>query len=175
LRLPWFSWAATDFLQTVLQPGLRIFEWGSGGSTLFFLEAGCIVTSAEHDPGWRDRVARAAAEAGLDDRLEMRLLTSPETEPRRYVESVLVGAPWDIVVVDGYECVEVSRRECVETARAALRGRGLLVLDDAYRAAYADVPSRLAAWKRRSFRGLGPARLGVTQTDVYTAPPGSPD
>src|SRR5437899_11192579 len=37
LELPWFSYAAIDFLATELRPDVEVCEYGSGGSTLFFV------------------------------------------------------------------------------------------------------------------------------------------
>ena len=36
LEVPWFSYAAIDFLDGFLRPGMMVCEYGSGGSTLFF-------------------------------------------------------------------------------------------------------------------------------------------
>ena len=36
LELPWFSYAAIDFLKQYLRADMRVGEYGSGGSTLFF-------------------------------------------------------------------------------------------------------------------------------------------
>ena len=36
LEVPWFSYAAIDFLETFLQPNMNVCEYGSGGSTVFF-------------------------------------------------------------------------------------------------------------------------------------------
>ncbi|MBU6399666.1 MAG: hypothetical protein KGS61_05060, partial [Verrucomicrobia bacterium] len=34
LELPWFAYAAIDFLDRYLRPDMRVCEYGSGGSTL---------------------------------------------------------------------------------------------------------------------------------------------
>ncbi len=36
LELPWFSYAAIEFLDSWLSPPMKVCEYGSGGSTLFF-------------------------------------------------------------------------------------------------------------------------------------------
>src|SRR5947207_2879388 len=38
LELPWFSYAAIDFLKSYLGNEMQVFEFGSGGSTLFFAQ-----------------------------------------------------------------------------------------------------------------------------------------
>jgi hypothetical protein len=47
---------------------------------------------------------------------------------------------------------------------------GILVLDNADQKQFDHVPQLLNGWQRTAFRGLGPARSWVTQTDVYRAP-----
>src|SRR5688572_27506537 len=49
--LPWLPAAAVSFLDDKLA-GLSVFEWGSGGSTLWFAERARSVVSVEHDPVW---------------------------------------------------------------------------------------------------------------------------
>jgi hypothetical protein len=41
IELPWISYAAIDFLDGYLKPDMTVYEYGSGGSTLFFCFASC--------------------------------------------------------------------------------------------------------------------------------------
>lgn len=43
-------------------------------------------------------------------------------------------------------------------------------MDDSYRHAYQEVHQILQGLKRKVCRGLGVARLGMTQTDIYLYP-----
>ena len=88
----------------------------------------------------------------------------PEWE--RYVNEVHNGAPWDCIIVDGL--IE-SRLRCVQQADGLLKTGGFILLDDAHWPKYADIPGMLRAYKRLRFRGLGPERTYVTQTDIYVA------
>src|SRR5215204_4452964 len=56
LELPWFSYAAIDFLQDFLQSGMSVCEFGSGGSTLFFARRVKSVYSIEDNPKWFELV-----------------------------------------------------------------------------------------------------------------------
>lgn len=108
--------------------------------------------------------------------LELRLV-NPERAGvrgvRDYVEQIHRGGPWDVVVIDGPEDSSFKRMDCVQEAAKATKSGGMVILDDSYRAAYRDVGKVLLGWQRLTFRGLGAARLGVTQTDIWFAP-GSP-
>lgn len=52
--IPWIPFAARDFLEPKLQPHMKVFEWGSGGSTIWFAQRVAHVTSIEHWDRYRD-------------------------------------------------------------------------------------------------------------------------
>src|SRR5262245_30740131 len=54
--LPWMSWQAIDYLEIAIRPGMRVFEWGGGGSTIFFAEHGCHVTTVESSGVWKNMI-----------------------------------------------------------------------------------------------------------------------
>src|SRR5262249_36631229 len=51
-REPWIVFDAIDFLNIYDLQNKRVFEYGSGGSTLFWLKKGAICVSVEHDRAW---------------------------------------------------------------------------------------------------------------------------
>src|SRR5947209_17002794 len=57
-EIPWFSYAAIDFLESFLQPQMVAFEYGSGGSTLFLAKRVKYVYSVEDNPEWFERVCQ---------------------------------------------------------------------------------------------------------------------
>ena len=56
-RKPWLVFRARRMLNKITFKGMRVFEYGSGGSTLFFLDKGCMVSSVEHDPLWYNKIS----------------------------------------------------------------------------------------------------------------------
>ncbi len=50
--LPWLTFDAIDFIRARLDKNSRVFEYGSGGSTLFWISLGLMCVSIEHDPAW---------------------------------------------------------------------------------------------------------------------------
>ncbi len=175
LAVPWISWPCIDFLRERFPEGSRVFEWGGGGSTVFFLRLGGRVTTVESSAYWRDQISTILRDRapGAGDRLELRYVPAEEGGDeaiQAYVESVRDGAPWDLILVDGLQTDRVSRVPCVHEAKALVRPGGLVVVDDAWRVEYQDVPSILEGFERWEFWGLGPGRQGVTKTDVYRRP-----
>src|SRR5258706_9183602 len=51
-RTPWIVFDAIDFMKSISLEGKRVFEYGSGGSTLFWLKRGAECVSVEHDEQW---------------------------------------------------------------------------------------------------------------------------
>ena len=54
--MPWITFAAITYLKQVLSPDMRVFEYGTGGSTLFFARRVAEVISVEHDPVWYEQL-----------------------------------------------------------------------------------------------------------------------
>lgn len=171
--LPWMSWKAIDFLQGHITPALRVFEWGGGGSTIFFADRGCHVTTVESNEFWKDVIQNHCRVMEKSGSLELRFIPAETRDSHaitKYIQSVEDGAPWDVIVIDGLEESYISRIDCIKKISGAVRKGGIAILDDSYRSEYKNVPNILHGWERKVFRGLGPGRLGVTQTDVYYAP-----
>src|SRR5690349_1289947 len=49
---PWFAPGAVERLEGVVATEAKVFEWGAGASTLWFLSRGCKVVSFETDRSW---------------------------------------------------------------------------------------------------------------------------
>src|SRR5262245_35793658 len=67
LETPWFSYAAIDFLDHFVQRGMTVFEYGSGGSTLFFARRAKTVYSVEDNLTWHELVSNRLKQKGLNN------------------------------------------------------------------------------------------------------------
>ena len=166
LDVPWWCLDAMRQVDAFLadRPGARVFEYGSGASSLWLARRAGHVTSVEHDRDWYATIAaRAAAHANLEVRLEPPEQATGPVEPRylsdkpgwrgrsfqRYVTSIERAAgPFDLIVIDG-RC----RSGCLELAAGHLKADGMIVFDNVTRRRYrrAVDASGLSA---RVFRGL---------------------
>jgi SAM-dependent methyltransferase len=192
-RLPWIVFEATDFLADFLnrerQRGrpLRVFEYGSGGSTLFWLAFGAAVVSVEHDPQWYARLRqRLDAASPVDYRLVLPepgaidSRTADIADPgcylsddasfrgctfRDYVSQIdpFPDGHFDVILIDGR-----ARPACIRHSVDKVRPGGLLVLDNADRPYYtARTQSYLSSFARYEFRGPVPGITLLGQTDIY--------
>jgi hypothetical protein len=185
--LPWLVYDAIDHLDAIDMRGWRVFEYGSGGSTRYWLRRAASVISVEHDPAWHARVRAAiAGPAPLDYRL-----APPEPDPApgadrdpadpaacvsgsyprdrlrytRYVAQIdgCADGSLDLVLVDGR-----ARPACLARAAPKLRRGGLLVLDNSDRPYYtARLGDALAGFRPLVFRGVLPCIPVFSETTVY--------
>jgi hypothetical protein len=58
-EIPWITFPAIRFLKAFLSKEMRVFEYGSGGSTIFFSQRVKEVVSVEHDPKWKSLVVES--------------------------------------------------------------------------------------------------------------------
>lgn len=166
---PWISYAATDWLAGHLRPAMRVFEYGSGGSTLFLSARVSAVVSVEDDAAWLALVKARLAELGRQN-VELRHRAFDFKQPRdfhssAYVAAVREGGPWDIIVVDGQDWTFRERPVCFAAAQECVASGGVIVVDDSWRYPHLREASR--ANRVQIFESVGPGRIGVTSTDVY--------
>ncbi|MEO8276026.1 MAG: hypothetical protein ABI639_07385 [Thermoanaerobaculia bacterium] len=170
--LPWTSWASIQYLDSIDLTDRTVFEYGGGGSTLYFLRRGCVVTTVENNEAWASRIRERAGP--FAQRLTLKVIDMPEhpddsfrSLANAYVNSVNCAALWDIILVDGADGDLRLRMECLAISRQLSPPGGLVILDDSWRREYVCASTIMDGFSRRQFRSLGPARLGVTQTDIY--------
>lgn len=172
--LPWMTYDAIDFLGTISGNRCKVFEWGSGGSTLFFAQRCARVVSVEHDKRWSNLVKKKLKEAPHVEYLEIagekvgdwvdrdynqpgdyisKDMRSRGLSFEKYVKAIdrFPEDYFDIVVVDGR-----ARNSCVQQALPHVKEGGYLVVDNADREHYLDGHRELqdpAKWEKKEFQG----------------------
>ena len=135
---PWWVWGAVDHVKGVLQPEWRVFEWGSGGSTLWFAQRVADVWAMENNRDW-------ATKTGQE--LKQYELTNATVHLEEHLPDYAAEIEWhelpDLVSVDGR-----NRAECIRHAIPKLKPGGYLVLDNSERAEYQDAMHLLDGWQR---------------------------
>ena len=168
LELPWFSYAAIDFLEDYLRSEMRVFEFGSGGSTLFFGARCAAVAGVEDDANWRQLVLSKAEERGLGNivlrHAPFDFAQRSGFETSEYLNAVRESRA-DVIVVDGNDPSFEFRPICFRAAEAEIAAGGIIIVDDSWR--YTELRSDNRARRVEVFESVGPARFGVTSTDVY--------
>jgi len=186
---PWVTFDAIDHIENYLRSQrrpLRAFEYGSGGSTLYWQSRQVECVSVEHDPAWYELVRERIVPERVDYRLVRPEPASGELDPsdpeaygsadetfRRFrfdhyvrVIDAFADGHFDLVLVDGR-----ARTSCVRHALPKVRPGGLLILDNADRAYYtARLRPELESLQRFEFPGATPALAAFSRTDIYVKP-----
>jgi predicted O-methyltransferase YrrM len=168
LGLPWFSYAAIDFLSGFLRPSMRVFEYGTGGSTLFFARLAARVRSVEDNPQWFELVSNGVKQAGLCN-VELKLCPFDFKQAEGFENSEYLRAigedRYEVIVIDGSEEWKKVRPICFVEAEKHVGPGGIIVVDDSWR--YPRLRTDHHARRAQVFQSVGPCRPGVTSTDVF--------
>lgn len=186
--IPWITYDAAAYLRAHLQPGIRVFEYGSGASTLFWARYAIQCVSIEHDAEWYALVkTRLQHTDALDYRLVLPDPSPPDqaasldrADPRNYLTDwigfeqatfrnyaqQIDSFPdyyFDVVVVDGQ-----ARPACLAHSYSKVKVAGMLILDNADVPLYLEQTQHLLAdFKRLSFAGIAPIQGIPSRTDIY--------
>ena len=141
LELPWFSYAAIEFLTEFLQPAMTVFEYGTGGSTVFFAKRVRTVVSTEDNIVWLQKVKEHLGRAALTNvALQHRQFDSKnlaDFDNSGYLNSI-PAEKFDVIVVDGTEefigqqGAPLVRPICFHHAENFIRAGGIIVVDDSW-------------------------------------------
>lgn len=149
---PWLTFPAIDFLQKNLKKDWRIFEYGGGGSTLFFLQKAAEVVTVEHNAEWFQLLQKNIQSANWKGHLippgkglvSGRDKSNPqdyysgtkdftEASFKAYASFIDQFTHFDVVLVDGR-----ARASCLHHAINKVRNGGYLILDNAERSHYLE-------------------------------------
>jgi len=157
--IPWMNYPIIDFLNRRLRPDMKIFEYGSGASTMYFSKRTQKIVSVEYDQKWFDKVKETLSETNS------RLHFFPLDE--NYANAIIDISgeeKYDIIIVDGRK-----RVKCAKNALDFLSSRGVLILDDSSRPKYQEVHSFYIerGFRSISFSGLKPTGHGIDETTIF--------
>lgn len=131
--VPWIVPSSLEAINSIVQPDWSVFEWGSGGSTVYWARHCASVISIEHNSEWIGRTTALLEKAALMDKVDLRYVQGlPETEKDRfkpYAGAILEypDESFDLVFVDG----EASCRDlCLANSLSKVKPGGILLLDN---------------------------------------------
>jgi hypothetical protein len=165
LGVPWWSYSAIEAYDQFLAQPRNVFEWGSGGSTIFAAERGATMTCVEDSGKWMEYTQKELWRRKLD-RVNWlhRPLPFPVTDPSQLQEylNALSKSDYDVIIIDGHDRPFSNRDFCLRHAETFAHPRMLVILDDAWRYDHLIKSSR--ASRIEVFESTGPGRFGVTST-----------
>ena len=186
---PWITFHALDWLHRTVRPSMRVAEFGSGASTLYWAKRVREVVAVEHHPKWHAHLSEVLADERVDNcryiLAEPKVLNGhaatalPHGVPgatrslkkgyedqcfSEYVSAIdtFEDESFDIIFVDGR-----ARVACAERAVPKVKPGGYLVLDNAERERYSVLRDRLADFRRLDLTSMGPRQVGRWTTSVW--------
>ncbi|MFT3867266.1 MAG: hypothetical protein QM715_02100 [Nibricoccus sp.] len=171
--LPWISFGALKFLDCFLRPEHEVFEFGGGGSTLYFARRTRHVLTMESHPDWHKTLTAALAEKQFRHvTCELHPISGDEASKFRndaFFQRVHAQL-WDVILIDcycGYSKTRygLTRPHAFELAQHQVKPGGIIVLDDSWM--FPELTAAKSGWRITDYIGPGPCRLGVTSTAIF--------
>jgi len=178
--VPWYTYSAIAFLEAIVEPHFRVFEFGAGNSTLYWEKRVREVVSVEHDPVFvaylrsnsmgkakitllnecgkldKNYIDETVSEAFPDSCNKVDI--AEQIREEGYLEygdalSEFAAGDFDIAIVDG-----PARTLSALNAGLHMRDGGLVLLDNSDRPESATAIALLVemGFRRIDFWGLGP-------------------
>lgn len=175
LGVPWWTFDSADQVGAYLteHPDARVFEWGSGASSLWLAARAASVHSVEHHAGWAASLAPRLPDNVTLTVVEPTESASPAVGSQKpghagldfadYVAAIdATEGHYDVIVIDGR-----AREACLEKAVGRLAPDGIIVFDNVDRQRYRDAIDAVGARVDVTMtRGLTPALPYPTRTAI---------
>ncbi|MCB9361658.1 MAG: FkbM family methyltransferase [Flavobacteriales bacterium] len=155
--IPWMTYSFIDFISSRLNSNMKIFEYGSGNSTLWWSKRVKTIVSCEHDKLWYNSL--------LNDLPENVTLEYKEVKNGNYARKISEYVnEFDIIIIDGRD-----RISCAKNSLLALKKDGIIIWDNSDRKEYQEGYNFLTSqgFKRIDFIGLGPINVMPWATSVF--------
>ena len=181
---PWIAFKAERFLREILRKDMKVFEYGSGSSTLYFSRRVAQVYSIEHHQGWFEQIQQMIDQQNIKN-VDYRLM-EPETCYENQTDAYLSHLPiyknktfehyvktidvfpdgyFDLVIIDGR-----ARTECIAHAKNKIKLGGYLVVDNSERAHYFESNDFLRnekEWETHHVVGITPYSFNYSRTSFF--------
>ncbi|MDF2159404.1 hypothetical protein [Algoriphagus sp. CAU 1675] len=185
LKLPWITYAAYDFLINKINKSFVVFEYGTGGSTLFFLSKVSELVSVEHDETWfqfvKERLNKiqfnglhefhlVVPTLQINNEIEMKSYQMKEYKHFDFKDYVSIidnysSEYFDLILIDGR-----ARPYCFYRCLSKVKPGGYIVLDNSERKHYQDVLNQHKDWIVFDFFSPTIASLRFTKTTIFQKP-----
>lgn len=187
--IPWITFSAIDFLNRYLKGDMKVFEYGGGGSTLFFSSRVNELVTIEHNRDWSEALRKVMQDqtnvrwdGNFIEAEDVAEISNPNpSNPSHYVSedvtfknksfkqyaSFIDTYPdeyFDVVLVDGR-----ARPSCLKHSLTKVKKNGLLILDNADRSYYLEYFHDKLNNYKLELRDFGPTPYvkWFTQTNIW--------
>lgn len=182
--LPWYTYNSIIWLKKYLKPKMNVFEFGSGNSTLFYINNFINIYSVEHNPQWYKKIIDTLTrEKKFRKHIKNIVLITPkpytnnihanqqnkiiDNEPLDYSKyssyiNIFPDYYFDLIIIDGR-----SRNNCVNKAIKKVKKGGYLLFDNSEAHIYSHSIKKLNKYSKIDFIGRGPYINTIWKTSVW--------
>jgi hypothetical protein len=168
---PWINYVIIQFLHHYLKPGMRVLEFGAGGSSVFFLKRKVNLFSIEHKNSWLIEVQRILSPKQLKNWVPHYSRSSNSNDQTPVAEDYLsniesiADSSIEIALIDGR-----NRVECIRQSISKIKPGGCIILDNSDRPAYAIAYQLLNKWSLKETTCITNASNHVTPATIWFKP-----
>ena len=166
---PWLSPGAITWLGRYLKADMTVFEYGSGGSTVYLAKRVKWVVSVENSFSWylavmkslkRNEIKNTEIHYIEPEKLTPKTRNFVSSDPkyrnisfRNYVMTIkeFPDRYFDLLFIDGR-----ARNDCLLIGSSKVKYGGYILLDDSERTGYVRGKQGLNKFQKKIFRGTGP-------------------
>ncbi|MDB9483039.1 hypothetical protein PN476_10470, partial [Dolichospermum circinale CS-537/05] len=155
--IPWYTYPAIEFIENKIYSDFRVFEYGSGNSSLWWSKRVTQVISIENDANWFNYIKE-----NMPSNVELYLIE----DDLEYASAILQYEDhlFDVIIVDGS-----NRNQCAEFAISKVKDQGFIIFDntDDHRHAPGVEKLQASGFIRIDFYGMIPSYLYKNCTSIF--------
>lgn len=161
--LPLYSYPAIEYLNSLDFENKKVFEFGSGISSLYWLSKKVDLVSVENDQRWFDEILNRVKTQKYSNHRYLFL-----SDPNSYVNSILEFSDdyFDVIVVDG----SVDRNLCAKNIFGKIKKDGMIIFDNSewHQETVEFLDQILSAdFIKVGFSGFRPSKPNTSVTTIF--------
>lgn len=115
---PWLTYPSIEFLRNKDLNDKSVLEFGSGSSTIFFLDKGCKIKTFESELHWFNQIPKSS---------KIEKINTLVREPQDLKKNINSDEKFDLILIDGHERLVILEYVIVNKL---LKDEGLIIFDN---------------------------------------------
>ncbi len=166
----WIVPESRKHLAYLVKPDMTCFEWGAGGSTIWFARHCQYTISVESHPRWYIWTQERLRRDNLTDKVQLWYAHCTADSTDLYtdtIEAYPYEQQFDVIAPDGFL---PARRRCIELSLNHLKSGGILVVDNSNWFEYKDLLQGWEGWAYQTEPSMFIGEKLIWETTLYVKP-----
>ena len=161
--IPWLTYDAINYLNSLITKDMDIFEYGCGNSTIFYAQRCKSVVAVEHHLKWSDLLKEKSKNLPCEI-IYMEIPKNKKDRKAKHKEaySAVINnyGSFDMIIVDG-----LFRNDCIAKALYKIKPGGHIIVDNSDRNYSGQ--TLLDKYEKLEFFGAGPHNNYKWKTTIW--------